>query len=114
MRSFSPPKSYGSPSTITRSARLPGAMVPVVSARPSSRAAEEVVAVLGDVHLDLVGALVGFDVDIGFEQAGVPYFRGCGDGDLDVGAEGEGTAEIILDIFLERGLCRGGLLCVRK
>jgi hypothetical protein len=74
--------------------------------------AEEVAAVFGDVHFDLVGALVGFDVDVGFEEAGVPYFGGRGDGDLDIGAKSECAAEVVLDIFLQRGLCRGGLLRV--
>jgi len=77
-------------------------------------AAEKVAAVFGDVHLDLVGALVGFDVDVGFEEAGVPYFGGRGDGDLNVGAEGKGAAEIGFDIFLQRRLCGDGLLRVSE
>src|SRR5258708_83183 len=77
-------------------------------------APEEVPAVPGHIHFHLVGALVGFDVNVGFEEAGVPYFRGRGYGDLDVGTKSECAAEVGFNTFLERGLRRGsGLLRVR-
>ncbi len=78
-------------------------------------AAEEVAAVAGDIHFDVIGALVGFDFDVGFEDSRVPYFLWGGDGDLDVCAESESVAEIEFDIFLNGGWwCGGGLLRGRE